>query len=335
MSSIQFQQAKRNIASNVNPAERFNAAKRVVTNGCLNTSQLIEIMSFFGEDADRLDLAMKAYPSLMNKQDSYELLNSFAYFSTAFVFYDFIRQDEPTGVNPSTPVIQAPVQVNFPALNYPDHSNYQGLHKCAYPLAATDFTVFVREIAAKPSEAEKYDAAMNLAGTVCFTTTQAMKLSTLLQLEQNRYNLLVRAYEAVYDEGNFDASTQVFAHIPNKQMLTDYIANQRATVGMPVPVPCELSEQTFNRMKSSFALEGSSSSRMQIVKNQLPNYNCYVSSQIKQIVSLFNSGSDKLEISKFAYKYVTDKNNYYFEISPLFNSSMDRQALSNYIAANP
>jgi hypothetical protein len=42
-----------------------------------------------------------------------------------------------------------------------------------------------------------------------------------------------------------------------------------------------------------------------------------------------------LEISKFAYDFVTDKNNYFFEISPLINSSMDRQALSNYISSRP
>jgi hypothetical protein len=298
--------------------------------------QLKEVLGFFAEDADRLDLAVKAYPFLVNKQDAYDVLNSFAYFSTAFHFYDFIVSQPGINHPQIQPMVSpTPVQVSFPALNYPDAVKYQGLHKCAFPMADSDFNLYVRDVAGKPAEAEKYDVAMNLAGTICFTTSQIMKMVTLLQLEQNRYNVLIRAYEAVYDEGNFDSAVQVFAHMPNRKMFQDYIQNKRAVVGMPVPVPCELNDQIFGRMKNVFAQESSSSARVQIVKDQLPRYNCYTSVQIKQIVVLFNSGSDKLEISKFAYDFVTDKNNYFFEISPLINSSMDRQALSNYISSRP
>jgi hypothetical protein len=336
MSAMQFQQAKRTISSTLSPMDRFTAAQRLVSRNCLNTLQLKEVLGFFAEDADRLDLAMKAYPFLVNKQDAYDLLNSFAYFSTAFHFYDFMIAQPGLNQPQIQPVvIPAPVQVNFPALNYPDHLRYQGMHKCAYPMADSDFNLYIRDIAGRPNEAEKYDVAMNLAGTICFTSAQAMKIVTLLQLEQNRYNVLIRAYEAVYDEGNFDAAAQVFAHVPNRQMFQEFLQNKRAVVGMPVPVPCELNDQIFGRMKSAFAQENSSSTRVQIVKDQLPRYNCYTSAQIKQIVALFNASSDKLEISKFAYDFVTDKNNYFFEISPLFNSSMDRQALSNYISSRP
>lgn len=202
-------------------------------------------------------------------------------------------------------------------------------------MADADFLIYAREIASKQNEQEKYDAAMNMAGTICFTTAQAMKLATLIQLEQNRYNLLTRAYQAVYDEGNFDAAAQVFGHMPNRQMFQEFLNNQRAVIGMPVPVPCELNDQIFARMRSVFSEERSSSTRVQIVKDQLPRYNCYTSAQIKQIVALFSASSDKLEISKFAYDYVIDRNNYFFEISPLFNSSFDRQALSNYISSRP
>jgi hypothetical protein len=337
ISASQFQQIKRNVSSRVNSGDRYRAAISAVKTSCLNTFQLLDLLSMFGEDIDKLDLAIVAYPQLVNKEDVYDVYNAFAYFSTAFRYHDYVHeQSENQSTNQQVqvqPVIQQPVQVSFPSMNYPNPFVYQGNHNCNLPLSEGDFIVFVREIAMQSTEALKLQFAMNLASNSCLTTAQSMKTSTLLQVEQNRLTFLQAAYMRIYDEANFDAAVEVFSFIPNRTALMAYVNNLRATVGQPVPIPCELTDNKFSQIRSILAQENSSSSRLSIAKDQLPAYNCYSSQQIKELVKLFSASSDKLNLSKFAYDYVKDKDNYFFELSPLFSSSMDRQALSNYIAS--
>ncbi|MEX1189619.1 MAG: DUF4476 domain-containing protein [Bacteroidia bacterium] len=339
ISAAQFQQLKRNLQSRANLTDKFNTAASNLKSSCLTSLQILEVLNMFAEDRDRLELAMLAYPQLVNKSDVYDLYNAFAYFSTAFRFHDYVFEQTALS-NPSVPtqnpvLTQPPVQIAFPALNYPNAALYQGRNNCSLPLSDGDFTIYLRDFVSQPTEQLKVEASKRIASENCLTTAQAMKLSTLFQAEQNRLNFLKLAYRNIYDEANFDASVEVFAFIPNKNALLEYVNNIRATIGQNVPAPCDLDDAKFSQVKSIIARENSSSSRMSIAKNQLPMFNCYTSKQMKIIVNLFTSSSDKLEISKFAFDYVIDKENYFFEISPVFNSSMDRQALSNFIASKP
>jgi hypothetical protein len=58
--------------------QRYSAVERAIRN-CLTTNQLIELLGFISEDIDRLTLAISAYPNITNKQDAYDIYNSFAY----------------------------------------------------------------------------------------------------------------------------------------------------------------------------------------------------------------------------------------------------------------
>ena len=113
----------------------------------------------------------------------------------------------------------------------------------------------------------------------------------------------------------------------------EFLINARkANQVAPVKPICQVNEMEFKTIKDPLAAESSSSSRLSIARDQIPRFACYKSNQIKQLVALFSSSSDKLNLAKFAFDFVADKENYFYEISPLFSSSMDRQSLSNFIA---
>jgi hypothetical protein len=333
ISSMQFLQLKRTVSSQLQPMQRYNSVLKIVQTNCITTIQLMELLSYFAEDAERLDIAMNAFPRIVNQQDIYDVYNAFAYFSSAFRFHDFVQNA--SMANPVSPVVipPAPVQINFPALNYPDVSVYAGPRFCPSPLSEADFMIYLRDIAKNPDEANRMQALQQLSNTMCLTTSQCMKMATLLMVENNRLELLKQAYGRVYDEGNFEMTSQVFGFAPNQNAIVEFVRKNRAVAAQPVPKPCELTAQTYDQMRSSFARESSSSSRLAIVKDQLPRYNCYTSRQIKDIVALFSSSMDKLELSKFAFAYVSDPDNYFFEVSSLLSSSMDRQSLSNFISS--
>ena len=340
ISSMQFQQIHRELTIIQVQNQRYSVVERAIKN-CLSTYQLIEMLGFISEDIDRLTLAISAYPKITNKQDVYDVYNSFAYFSSAFRFYDFIQSTKvpviPVApINPQNPVVvnPRPVEITFPVLNYPDASLYNGPKNCITSLSENDFKMYVREIATMKLENEKMDYAISLATRTCLSTAQAMKLSTSLTIENNRLELLKKAYLRVYDEANFDFAKQVFIHIPNQAALQEFLIQMRkASQIVPVKPVCQVNDMEFKTIKDPLAAESSSSSRLNIARDQIPRFSCYKSNQIKQLVALFSASSDKLNLAKFAFDFVADKENYFYELSPLFSSSMDRQALSNFIAS--
>ena len=342
ISSMQFQQIQRELTIVQGQSQRYSAIDRAIRN-CLSTNQLIELLGFISEDFDRLTLAIAAYPRITNKQDVYDIYNSFAYFSSAFRFHDYIQStkvpvipisqaNNVIPINP-LPVNPRPVEITFPLLNYPDASLYNGPKNCITSLSDNDFKMYVREIAVLKLETEKMESAISLATRTCLSTAQAMKLATSLNIENNRLDLLKKAYLRIYDEANFDFATQVFTHIPNQLALREFLINVRkANQVVPIKPICQVNEMEFKTIKDPLAAESSSSSRLSIARDQIPRFSCYKSNQIKQLVALFSSSSDKLNLAKFAFDFVADKENYFFELSPLFSSSMDRQSLSNFIA---
>ena len=344
ISSLQFQQVRRDVSLLQAQNQRYTYIDGFVRGECFTTYQLIELLGFMTEENDRLTLAMNAYPRLFNKQDVYDVYNSFAYFSSAFRLHDFIAASQkPVAIVQPTPIPvptpPKPLDINFPLLNYPNPLLYNGPKNCNTSLSDNDFMVFVREIAALKTEQEKFNAALSIATQTCLSTSQSMKLATALNLENNRLELLKKAYLRVYDEANYDQAVQVFTHAPNQQALRDFLtlsrknalAQQQASVQSPPQ--CVVSDAEYTNIRTPLANESSSSTRLTIARQQIPRYNCYKSRQIKDIVSLFPSSSDKLILAKFAYDYVSDKDNYFFEVSPLLPSSSDRQALSTYISS--
>lgn len=62
--------------------------------------------------------------------------------------------------------------------------------------------------------------------------------------------------------------------------------------------------------------------------------NYFSSAQAKEIVQLFSYDNSKLEIAKYAYKYTTDKSNYFTVVDALTYSG-SKEDLTKYIQQNP
>jgi len=338
LSGQQFQQLRRNVLGVQASQQKYQNALNIVNGNCITTVQLIDLMGLFANDAERLDIAVAGMNHVTNQQDFYDVLNAFANFSTAFHLYDYVTGRNQVQVEELPVLVPLPVipQLSFPQLNYPDVYSYNGKGNCNTSLAENDFLVYAQEINFINNDQQRFDRSFLLAKNNCLSTAQAMKLATLLNLETLRMQVLKTAYDRVYDEGNFGFAEQVFNHGPNKAALADFIAQRRrlaAQQQVVVPPPCLVSDAEFKMVKEPLARESSSITRVSIAKAQIPNYRCYTSSQMKEIVALFTSSIDRLDIAKFAYDFVSDKQSYFYAVSPLFSSSIDRESLSAYIVS--
>lgn len=348
MGNVAFQQSLRTITSITNPAQRLSKATAIVRSNCLSTIQVGEIMRSFNNDDQKLSIASGSLNSITDYGNVYFLMDEFAHFSTAFMFYDQLTR----GTNPVTqvpvPIVEPPVVVpspvpvpvmTFPVLNYPAVNMYNGPRNCDAYLAENDFLVFAQDIFNRQGENLRMDAALSLVSRTCLSVAQAMKIATLLSLENNRLEFLKAAYTRIFDEANYDQAQQVFNHQPNKFAFAEFLKAKRiAALPPPVvqtPPPCVVSPEQFRMLRETLAREGSSSSRVVIAKNQIPPLKCFTSQQMKEILNLYSSSMDRLDVAKFGYQYVTDKDNYFLTVSSLFSSSLDRENLSNFVASQP
>lgn len=97
------------------------------------------------------------------------------------------------------------------------------------------------------------------------------------------------------------------------------LPNYNGQIGCPNPI----TEDAFRDIRSSISSKTFESSKMTIAK-QIARNNCFLSSQVRDLVGLFTYESDKLEIAKFVYPFTYDQGNY-FRVNDAFEfeSSID------------
>lgn len=338
INTIQFQQVKRNVSSATQNTARLAQARNVVNTNCLTCLQLSEIMLLFTNDIDRYEVASLGINSITDRENAYTLLDQFQQFSYAFHFYDLLNPDLAAQNMPGRPQLQTQTVIQnqnqqavmtFPVFNYPDALIYTGFKNCTSYLAERDFVAYAQEVFNKPSEALRMDAALACIAKSCLSTAQVMKLASLLSLENNRLELLKASYRGIYDEQNMDLAHQVFTHAPNLTAWAEFLLNARNSIS--AAAPCTLPAQQFQLLRETLSRESSSSSRLKIAKNEIPSKKCFSSQQMKEILGLFSSSSDRLDLAKFAAAYITDYDIYFLTVSSLFSSSTDRENLSNFL----
>lgn len=243
---------------------------------------------------------------------------------------------------------------------------------CFAPVPTIQFGQLKRGITNQVNYNQRLQTAINTVQGVCLSVQQLTEVMSIFPQEQDKMDIAVYGINNLANGQDYYFLYDAFANFSTALRLHDYINQYFGTqqnvflpppiileptivrptqpvqpvrpiipvepvqpivpVAPPVPI-CEVTPQQFSMIRNNLASQTSSSSRVSITKAQLPTFNCYTSSQLKEIVSLFSSSSDKLEIAKFAYAYVSDRNNYFFAVSGLLPSSSDREELSNYIAA--
>ena len=90
-----------------------------------------------------------------------------------------------------------------------------------------------------------------------------------------------------------------------------------------------MTQHEFTNAKQSVISKDFASDKM-IIAKQIISANCMTVNQIKQIISLFDFESDKLEFAKYAYSYTFDIKNYYI-INDVFDFSSSVEELDRYI----
>ncbi len=89
--------------------------------------------------------------------------------------------------------------------------------------------------------------------------------------------------------------------------------------------------QKFQQLKQSVERSNFDDNRMDLLRSVIPN-NAFTAQQIKELVQLMSFEQKKLELAKYAYRYTTDRGNY-FVVNDAFNFGTSKTELTRYIAS--
>ncbi len=260
------------------------------------------------------------------------MYDSFAYFSTVFRLHDFILEEKAGTPHNGGGGGGNGGSINFPSYNYPNPLNYAGVKFCATPLPETDFMNFAMQVAGNRNDQSKLIASLQIANSHCLSTAQMMKLSSIFSAEESKLNFLKQAYDAVYDVGNYHSASQVLQSSNNLQDFHQFIQNKgNGGGGLNPTYGCQLDNVEFENIKSKIERQNFNSSKINLAKSLLRNKGkCFMASQIREILQLFNFENSKLEMAKFAYDFTNDTQNY-AQLAVLLQYSSSKQDFERFL----
>jgi hypothetical protein len=284
ISNFAFQQLMTTMNSKSDEAQKLVFSKKIARENCLSTEQVKQIAEIFGNDYNRLAFVQIAYESTTDKDNFYEVYNSFTYFSNVFRLHDYVNERR-TGTKPNQDVTQNLV-MTFPAYEYPDYRKYFGKIGCSSILADQDFLSLADKVFREPTDDKKLAIANNITFGNCLQTAQAMKIASLFQNETYRLEFLKKAYTKIFDPDNYKHAFQVFSSENSKKDFNTFLGGGVTEITTINP-PCEVSLQDFTSIKNQITKQSFVNTKMNIARQNIKDKKCFKTAQIIEIMALF------------------------------------------------
>jgi hypothetical protein len=337
MSNAAFQQGLARVKTAGSELAMSQSAA-LLANQCLSSAQVKAIVLLLPSDQSKYDFALMAFSKTVDKVNFYDVYDGFAYFSTVFRLHDATAtigqptpQPEPTKIDfkQSKMVVESPKKRNWPALGYPSIDNYLGNTGCIEPMPESDFDELTRDLPATVAE----DQAQRLCRSLiekkqCLSTAQIMKLSTLMNQQQNRLNFFKDAINIVYDEDNYARCGDALT-LPNLKRDFSMFINGRPSPNepaTPATPACSVSAQEQKEMIDELSKIAFSNTKSTVARQVIASKKCFTTAQIMEVLNLFSFEQDKLNMA-----FCIDKGNY-FKINSLFSYSSSKEELTRFVS---
>jgi hypothetical protein len=177
-----------------------------------------------------------------------------------------------------------------------------------------------------------------------FTTAQVRQLLLLVTSENNRLSLAKLAYPRVVDAANFTQLYDVFNTVASRDNMNAFIRNNpnnngnwtgnNTTNNTNNTYRTPMADYQFSQLLQSANNQYNQSDRLYTIRNAVNNSNNYfTTAQVRQLLSIITSESDRLATAKLSYLRVTDPANF-TSLYDLLYSQASRNELNNYVVQN-
>lgn len=203
------------------------------------------------------------------------------------------------------------------------------------PMADADFDQLLQNVNSRFSQSSKTNVVRNAFSNTnyYFTTSQVRELISLITSENTRLELAKVAYLKVTDAANFTQLYDVFNSTASKEEMNSYIRNNsnNGNNDNQNNIKNGMAENQFSQLLQNVNNQYDQSGKFSVERDAFNNTsNNFSTSQIRRLIYLLNSESDKLSLAKLSYARVTDKSSF-TSVYDLFSSQASRDDLNNFI----
>jgi len=313
MSNTQFNTLTRNLRAQTNTQNRNAYLNRTFNtpNTYFTSIQVVQLLQQIRSEADRLPLAKLSFRTVTDPNKFSSVYGLFSVAANREELEDYVNYfdedgDADTDGTTTTNIGTAMSDSYFSSL-------YQNIRM--------------------QSPASTQVASINNAFTTqgnYFTSSQVVQLLQLVSAETSRLQLAKASYRTVVDPINFTAVSNLLYSQSSRDELSSYINNGgTGTTNTGIA----MSEADYTNLYRSISTQFLPFSKITMLTNTFNNTSYYfTSSQVKGLLQLISSETNRLQLAKTAYRNTVDRANYGL-LNDLFTNTTYRAELIAYVQA--
>jgi hypothetical protein len=299
MNERDFQMAKQRMSMNSRNINTYQAAMDLGRMYCLSSAQARDIANFLANDRDKLDFLKSSFPTIADKENFTDVMDVFRLMSMAFKLYHTTLGS----INSGSPIPAGSQNPN-----------------CQRPLDMTSFQALLRKLTTAPDDRSRASQLLNT--TQCMMTAQIIQLTSSIQDENIKVDVLKRLMPLVYDIENYNQAANSLSS-NNRNLFLAFLQNPNQSPTNAV------SEVDYNNFLTAIKNQSFEKDKESYIKTYMKN--AYLTTaQIKTIVALLTYDSSKLDIAKFFFTNCVDKQNY-FNVAEIMQFSSSKNDLKDYV----
>jgi hypothetical protein len=143
----------------------------------------------------------------------------------------------------------------------------------------------------------------------CYTSSQFFQLISVLDLEMDLLNTSKKGYSHLIDKENASILLPLFRYQSIKDSFVSFLKDQQGLENQK-KLNCEvaITDEKFDNLLSEIKKKKYENEKTVVAKSQLIN-SCISTIQAQKILELFFHDREKIEVTKFAYQSIIDKEN--------------------------
>ena len=311
MSDASFNELYRNVNNKWGQAAKLSAARDAFNTSTyyFSTDQVRQIVELLSAEAHRLELLKLAYDNVSDNSNFYSLYTLLRSQASQSELDSHVRN---SGYNNSS-------------------TNYK------VAMNSTAFNQLYQDVSYQNSTSRRLSAATKAFNTSTnyFNVAQTRQLISLVTGENNLLQLAKLSLDNIVDQENITQLFDLLATQSAKKELDDYIrSNGYATGNYNYTIQVAMTDTEFNNLYNTIRkkwLPLSKYSAATDAFNSTTNY--FTTSQVRQVIALLSSESNRLELAKLAFDNIVDQQNFR-QVYDLFATQASKDALDEYIRNN-
>lgn len=320
MADATFNQLLQSARSRYSQSSKFTVERDAFLNTAnyFTTSQVRQLLLLITSEANRLTLAKLAYPRVSDPASFTQLYDVFNTIASRDAMNTFIRNN-PNNNNSNT--------------RWNNNPNNNPNNNTRTAMADYQFGQLLQTVNSQYSQSGKVTAITGSFNNTAnyFSTSQIRQLLSLVNSESERLALAKQSYARVSDASAFTSLYDLFYSQSSRDDLNNFINGNTNTQSNTRTV---MADYQFNQLLQNINSQYNQGGKFNSINNAFNTTGNYFSTaQIRQLLSLVNSESDRLALAKLSYLRVTDAASF-TSLYDLLYSPASRNELNTYVMQN-